>query len=211
MGAARITVNKWYRPSGSSIQLRGVTSDIPLPSFDEWVPISESDLPHALSWDAIIPPTSTKPFISNECKHTFAQLIRKLRQRSELRQRTLPEFAILNTRICLFRQKIDNEEFSLDMRQRKKERREEFQLQRTIQEKIDMISAQPFFSSIPILLPSFQSSSRLNGIDRSQDSFSPKNFGVGSYAEEYDTHLRESLRVVKDWICLRKGSQAKIF
>ncbi|MDR0444872.1 MAG: carboxy terminal-processing peptidase [Puniceicoccales bacterium] len=203
-GAARITVNKWYRPSGSSIQLRGVPSDIPLPSFDEWVPIGESDLPHALPWDAIVSSASAKPFISNERKYAFAQLIQKLRQQSELRQRTLPEFAVLNTRICLFRQKIDNEEFSLDMRQRKKERREDFRLQWTIQEKIAAISAQPFFSFTSISLPSSKSSSQLDKLE-SQDSSPPKDLKADSSSREYDTHLRESLRVMRDWICLQKG------
>ena len=52
-GAAKITIQKFYLPDGSSTQLRGVVSDIVLPSVDEFLPIGESDLPHALVWDKI--------------------------------------------------------------------------------------------------------------------------------------------------------------
>jgi carboxyl-terminal processing protease len=52
-GAAKITIQKFYLPDGSSTQLKGVVSDIVLPSVDEYLPIGESDLPHALVWDKI--------------------------------------------------------------------------------------------------------------------------------------------------------------
>ncbi|MDR2420089.1 MAG: carboxy terminal-processing peptidase [Puniceicoccales bacterium] len=201
MGAARVTVNKWYRPSGSSIQLHGVASDIPLPSFDEWVPIGESDLPHALPWDAIIPPSSSKPFVSDECKHAFDQLIAKLHQRSISRQQTLSEFMLLDTRIQLFRQKLNHEEFSLDMFQRLQERRKDTKIQRRIQEEMDVTSAQSFYASIPIKLPS-QSDHPVpeKTYHMSEDPFEEDNPASTSTSKEYDTHLRESLRIMRDWI-----------
>jgi carboxyl-terminal processing protease len=198
MGAARVTVNKWYRPSGSSIQLHGVASDIPLPSFDEWVPIGESDLPHALPWDAIIPPSSSKPFVSDERKHAFDRLIAKLRQQNLSRQKTFSEFTLLDTRIQLFRQKLNHEEFSLDMLQRLQERRKDTQIQHRIQEEMDMISAQSFYASIPIKLPSQSDHSVPEETSHmSEDPFGEDNL---STPKEYDTHLRESLRIMRDWI-----------
>ena len=201
MGAARVTVNKWYRPSGSSIQLHGVASDIPLPSFDEWVPIGESDLPHALPWDAIVPPSSSKPFVSDERKHAFARLIAKLRQRNISRQQTLPEFTLLDTRIQLFRQKLNHEEFSLDMLQRLQERRKETQTQRKIQEEMDIISAQSFYSSIPVrLLSQPDHPAPEEARHMPEDPLGEDNPTSISTSKEYDTHLRESLRIMRDWI-----------
>ncbi len=52
-GAAKITIQKFYLPNGSSTQLRGVVPDISLPSVDDYLPIGESSLPHALVWDRI--------------------------------------------------------------------------------------------------------------------------------------------------------------
>ncbi|MDR3143667.1 MAG: carboxy terminal-processing peptidase [Puniceicoccales bacterium] len=202
MGATRITVNKWYRPSGKSIQLRGVVSDIPLPSFDEWLPIGESDLPHALAWDAIVPPKSGKALVSAERGQPFEQLLQRLRRQSESRQQTLPEFAVLDTRIRLFRRKLDQEEVSLDLSQRLRERREEARLQREIQSQIDGISAQPFFRSIPITLSSLSSSAASKKTYGEEEVIraSPSSKKEKSPGEEYDTHLREALRLMRDWI-----------
>ena len=50
-GAAKITIQKFYLPNGSSTQLKGVVPDIALPSIDDYLPIGESSLPHALIWD----------------------------------------------------------------------------------------------------------------------------------------------------------------
>jgi carboxyl-terminal processing protease len=201
MGATRVTVNKWYRPSGNSIQLRGVVSDIPLPSFDEWVPIGESDLPHALAWDAIVPPKSGKALVSAERRRRFDQLLQRLRRRSELRQRTLPEFAVLDTRIRLFRHKLDQEEFSLDLSRRLRERREEARLQREIQAQIDGIAAQPFFQSTPITLASLSASAQKTSGKAEAGQESPSAEKEKSPPdEEYDTHLREALRLMRDWI-----------
>ena len=40
-GAAKITMEKWYRPDGDSIQSRGVIADIALPSDIDFLPIGE--------------------------------------------------------------------------------------------------------------------------------------------------------------------------
>jgi len=52
-GAAKLTIQKFYLPNGSSTQLKGVVPDIVLPSIDDYLPIGESAMPHALVWDEI--------------------------------------------------------------------------------------------------------------------------------------------------------------
>lgn len=57
LGEVKITIRKFYRPSGASTQLKGVAADIVLPSETDLHEIGESQLPNALPWD-ILPPTS---------------------------------------------------------------------------------------------------------------------------------------------------------
>jgi carboxyl-terminal processing protease len=52
-GALKVTISKFYRPSGASTQRRGVSSDIVLPSTRDVVGVSESALKDALPWDTV--------------------------------------------------------------------------------------------------------------------------------------------------------------
>jgi carboxyl-terminal processing protease len=52
-GALKITISKFYRPSGSSTQLRGVASDIILPSTTDFADVSEGKLKDPLPWDTV--------------------------------------------------------------------------------------------------------------------------------------------------------------
>lgn len=55
LGALKITMQKFYRPSGDSTQNRGVVSDIELPSLTTHLPVSESDLDYAMEFDRVDP------------------------------------------------------------------------------------------------------------------------------------------------------------
>ena len=52
-GALKITISKFYRPSGASTELRGVASDIILPSPSEVAGVSEAKLTDPLPWDSV--------------------------------------------------------------------------------------------------------------------------------------------------------------
>jgi carboxyl-terminal processing protease len=52
-GALKVTISKFYRPSGKSTQLEGVKSDIVLPSLTDSPEISEGELENPLPWDTI--------------------------------------------------------------------------------------------------------------------------------------------------------------
>ncbi|MBN8248416.1 MAG: carboxy terminal-processing peptidase [Verrucomicrobia bacterium] len=54
-GAAKVTIRKFYRPSGASTQLKGVVPDIILPSVVSYMDVGESSLENALAWDTISP------------------------------------------------------------------------------------------------------------------------------------------------------------
>jgi carboxyl-terminal processing protease len=53
LGTLKLTLQKFYRISGGSTQLRGVASDIVLPDLYEFSKIREKDNPDALPWDEI--------------------------------------------------------------------------------------------------------------------------------------------------------------
>jgi carboxyl-terminal processing protease len=54
-GQITVTIGKFYRVTGESTQLRGVTPDIVLPSGIDPEDVGESVLEHALPWDRIAP------------------------------------------------------------------------------------------------------------------------------------------------------------
>ena len=81
-----MTIRKFYRPSGSSTQLKGVESDIVLPSkWNVWEGIGENSLPNALPWDPI---ESAKFERLNRVEPYLAEL----RRRSESRVAADREF-----------------------------------------------------------------------------------------------------------------------
>lgn len=53
LGAIKVTISKFYRPSGSSTQLKGVESDIVLPSIMDEYEIGEKQYDYALPWEKI--------------------------------------------------------------------------------------------------------------------------------------------------------------
>ncbi len=77
LGALKMTIQQFYRPSGDSTQNRGVVSDVELPyrtSF--WEGIGEADLDYALKFDQVAP----QPH--DNYRMASARVIEQLRQRS---------------------------------------------------------------------------------------------------------------------------------
>ena len=77
LGALKMTIQQFYRPSGDSTQNRGVVSDIELPSrISVWEGIGEADLDYALKFDQVAPQPHDNYHMAS------ADLIKQLRQRS---------------------------------------------------------------------------------------------------------------------------------
>jgi carboxyl-terminal processing protease len=55
LGALKITMQQFYRPSGDSTQNRGVLSDIELPSMTTHWDVGEADLDYAMKFDRVAP------------------------------------------------------------------------------------------------------------------------------------------------------------
>jgi len=55
LGAIKVTISKFYRPSGGSTQKRGVASDIGIPGMNDLYEIGEKFYDYALDWDEVAP------------------------------------------------------------------------------------------------------------------------------------------------------------
>ena len=117
-GAAKITIQKFYLPNGASTQLKGVLSDIILPSVDEFLPIGESDLPHALVWDQI-------PSARFEGQPVAPAVLKQLREESQERQSHLEEFAYVRKDVDWVKARLDEKMLSLNLDERKQEQQQQ--------------------------------------------------------------------------------------
>jgi carboxyl-terminal processing protease len=78
LGAIKVTISKFYRPSGASTQLKGVESDIILPSVLDQYEIGEKHYDYALPWEKI--KTSKYP-LSGMVKKYVKQLGKRSKNR----------------------------------------------------------------------------------------------------------------------------------
>jgi len=60
-GYLKVTIQKFYRPSGSSTQMDGVASDVTVPTLMDALDLGEGFLDHALPHDRIRPASNFKP------------------------------------------------------------------------------------------------------------------------------------------------------
>lgn len=113
-GALKVTISKFYRPSGKSTQLEGVKADVVIPSITDMPEISEADLGNPLPCDTI---AAAKFTGSNRVSPALAAL----RTRSQTRVAKDPEFVELKSEIERFRKLREDKTVSLNEEQRRKE------------------------------------------------------------------------------------------
>ncbi|HZP60562.1 MAG TPA: carboxy terminal-processing peptidase, partial [Opitutaceae bacterium] len=201
-GAAKITVQKFYLPDGSSTQLKGVVPDIILPSIDDYLPIGENDLPHALAWDDI-------PSSFYDGAPLDPKILQALRANSVSRQQKLEEFTYLKRNVDWFKAKEDQKFISLNLEERKKEKTADDAFRKEMESEKKALAKNDYkfrdFRVGPPLPPKEVApkkpddqnpSDELEDQDENSDTFSP-----------VDIPLRESLRVVNDAIALGQNHQ----
>lgn len=119
-GQIKLTESKFYRVSGESTQLLGVTPDIELPSIYDIDEIGESSLSNALPWDTIDP-----------AKHSifWSELLKTppiniLRAAHEKRLLVDPDLIYLNEELSLIKKQSSMKEVSLNEKKRRLQSRE---------------------------------------------------------------------------------------
>jgi len=233
--ASKITIKQFYLPGGSSTQLKGVPSDITLPSANEFLPIGESDLPHALAWDDI-PDVGwfndwQKLQISSPEE---PRLKAALAQNSTARQASLAEFAFLKEQIEWRKARYDEKAISLNLEQRIARKitdrsyldnmddayealcetnyvEEEFILK--IAEEQDTLSKQNLLETgeAEAALAAEQAA---NDIAAGITAVEPDQGESVEEEEEdkpdFDIYLRESARIMADWIEIEAADHASV-
>ena len=116
-GALKLTIQKFYRVSGGSTQLRGVVSDIKLPSLWDQADIGESALKGPLGYDTI----DAVPYDKAE-KPLFVQ---ELKQKSTVRVTGDQEFKWIMEDAERIKKRVAENKVSLNEKARKSEVEEE--------------------------------------------------------------------------------------
>jgi len=202
-GAAKLTIQKFYLPNGSSTQNKGVTPDIILPSIDEFMPIGESDLPHALIWDEIAPTVFNG--------HPLApQVVGPLRDASLSRQAHLEEYAYLRKSIAWFREKQDEKEISLNLEERRRQKAADDASKKALDAERDQLAKSDFpYKEITLVPPApkpvVAAKPKDDGGDGSDGDAVSTDDDPG--ITKLDIPLRESLRVLTDALSLSKNPQ----
>jgi carboxyl-terminal processing protease len=107
LGAIKITMQQFYRPSGDSTQNEGVKSDVELPSITTHLEVGESDLDYALAFDRV-------PRASYESTgRVNDELVDTLRQRSAARVAADEEFGKVVRDIEKYKLRKQEKEISL--------------------------------------------------------------------------------------------------
>jgi carboxyl-terminal processing protease len=119
-GQIKLTESKFYRVSGESTQLLGVTPDIELPSIYDIDEIGESSLSNALPWDTI-DPAKHSIFWSELLK---APPINMLRAAHEKRLLVDPDLIYLNEELSLIKKQSSMKEVSLNEKKRRLQSKE---------------------------------------------------------------------------------------
>ncbi len=224
--AIKVTIQKWYTPNGDSIQIKGVSSDIVLPSILEYADLGEDKKDHVLAWDSI-DAASIRAGFGYGVGEAGEELLKKLKEKSLERQATLPEFKFLNERIDWFKKRQEQKSYSLNYKTRENQLREdEVFADKMEAEQKDF--AKENYKSEEILLDGViakndeakavkeandkaakeekENSKKAEVSEKSDDNSTEEKSAKPKKKDipDFDVQMRESLRIMEDWISLAK-------
>ena len=114
-GYLKVTIQKFYRPSGSTTQLEGVVPDVVLPSLMDALDVGEAYLENALPHDRIRPAADFKPA---DVKGLF---LPRLRELSVKRMKACQDFGYIIEDVTRTKKRIEENEVSLNKAAREAE------------------------------------------------------------------------------------------
>lgn len=116
-GALKYTIRKFYRASGASTQLEGVTPDIVLPSVNNHLEVGESSLENPLEYDTIAPANFEKV-------NRVRPYLPELKKRSDSRVATDVDFAYIRDEEARYKKAKAEKSVSLNEQVRLREKQE---------------------------------------------------------------------------------------
>ena len=219
--ASKITIKQFFLPKGSSTQLKGVSSDITLPSINEILPISESDLENPIAWkeiDAVQWYNNWKTI--NVSSPYQESLISYLKESSAERHNILDELLYLQDDIDWRTKSYEETLVSLNLSTRIEEKILEQEYNDLLEERYDALKEFPYPQADVILdirekqeEKSKNLINSFNEINSSSTDELEQHTTSDSDAEElpFDIHLRESSRIIRDWIIWENDQSEKSF
>jgi carboxyl-terminal processing protease len=204
--AAKITIQKYYLPSGKSTQIQGVESDISMPTINTFLPIGESDLENALPCDSITPVNfrrSADEFVYK------TEVVDLLNDASNERQNSLSEFIYLNKNVNWYKKKREDKNLSLNFKNRFTKKVEDQDFTKRMNDEFEKLSKDAFpKKSISLNIVESQNlKSRLVRGEESQEDNSTNSF---SLPENFDIRLHESCRIMSDWVNIIESKQLSL-
>ena len=212
--ASKITIKQFYLPDGSSTQVKGVPSDIVLPSVNEFLPIGEDDLPHALPWGEVQAVDWFNDWAKLEVDSPeHPKLVAALADASQARQESLEEFKFLKKQINWRKKRYEEKAISISLDNR---------IQRKINERVYIDELDDTYEALSE--NDYAMEEFLLKVTEDQDALSKEilsepikeiadstvgvvaaGAGIDEIEEEedeptYDIYLRESARIMTDWV-----------
>jgi carboxyl-terminal processing protease len=205
VGLLKMTRAKFYRITGSSTQHRGVTPDIELPSRFTAEEFGESSQPSALPWDQIVASRfDLYPDVT-------AQNLQKIKNQYQERLKTDPELKQLVTDVEDFKKMKDKTVVSLNEAKRRAELDElkkKAELAKTTKQAAQKTSSIQFRGGGGTAGQDVASagSTRVSGSTAERPEVATAQAGTPNIASkmERDTQLKETTRILADWIALKK-------
>jgi carboxyl-terminal processing protease len=209
-GALKVTIRKFYRPGGASTQLRGVTSDIVLPSISDFNDVSESALKDPLPWDAV----AKAPFTG---LNRVALYVATLREKSGKRIEKDEMFTYLRDDVHRVAQSLSTKSVTLNEADRRKELADEKARQAEHERKLTaLLAKQPTVYEITVDKASMTglpppskivaAPSSSSGAPGSDDSASTaKGRSSNGRKLDEDVTLDEVTRILADYVRLSTG------
>ena len=194
--AAKITIQKYYLPSGKSTQIDGVKSDVSIPSINMFLPIGESDLDNALANDNI-PPVN---FRKSSDQFVFgSEKLDELSKKIKLRRENSEILGYLNNNIDYFNKKRNQKAFPMDLEKRIDMRYNENKKNQELKDNFESLSKYSFPTkdiSLDIVTQQIDQSRKARGINTLGDDKTPEY----TMPKELDISLNESIKVMKDYL-----------
>jgi carboxyl-terminal processing protease len=212
-GALKLTVQKFYRVAGGSTQLRGVVSDVVLPSLTDNSEIGESSLDHPLPYDEVEPAAID---LANNHKPLFLD---DLRKRSTNRVAQDPAFQDvvsdmkvvrdrLKTNRVSLNEKIRRDELDADNDRKQKELADEKKIDAQLQDKhFDLTLAdvnKPQLKLLPSPLASADKTAKASPSPAAGEDAGSVEDENGTSADG-DAIQRETVNILTDLVDLQKS------
>jgi carboxyl-terminal processing protease len=206
-GALKVTIRKFYRPSGASTQFKGVAADIALPSLSDAAHVGEAELKNPLPWDLVPPSDFTR-------ENHVSPFVKELRARSASRVARDKDFVYLGEDIAQFKKSIATKKVDLSEADRRQEmekdkareegRKQERAARKERQPKIYQITLQNVDSPG---LPAPITTVRLPAVKLTEtpgDEMEDKSASTS----QSDPDLCESERIMSDYVTMLRGSSS---